>query len=219
MAYTGKEITESGRIKQGFAALKGLIIKLTTQISTVLEALDATKAEKEVWTQIKITPSSWTAYSGAVAGASYMYNFLDSNITAKTQVEVVIDTTSQYVAAKAGLFPSVHNYAGGYRLYAARIPTADVILKYRVFTPASIAAGTGAVNVGLNVGDPDYDIFKSDTTAGIAENKAAIELISEGMYGDVSTSPWEMYFDDLTGIIYSNPGNLTYNEEYQRLEC
>lgn len=69
------------------------------------------------------------------------------------------------------------------------------------------------------VNKTEYEAFKGEATAGIADNKAAIELIQEGMYSGITANTYELYFDDLVGIAFESPGSFVYNETYERLEC
>jgi len=137
--YTGKAIYAEG-IKINPYTSEIIANKFTGILNGA-----ATKAEKDgndnnivntympkVYTNtVTLSPSGWN-----IEGDYYVTQFVDSKITDKHLINIIIDKDSQAIATLANMLPINENYGTYIKLYAKNQPTDNITISYYALTLA-----------------------------------------------------------------------------------
>ena len=113
------------------AFIQNLVAELAQATTEAIEEVGTVKADKPEAVPVTIPVSGWEAESGpGMEGYPNCYEIEAPGITARDRAEITVAPGSLGIAGACGLCLTNQTSEGKIRIWAARIPTGEIVAEY-----------------------------------------------------------------------------------------
>lgn len=107
-----------------------LVADVASAVADVVAEVDAIKADKPEAVAFAINITDW--FSSGITDFPYGIDIEITDLSADDIVTVTIKPASLSTAEECGLCPTCDTYDGGFTLYAAAVPSAEIAAEYYI---------------------------------------------------------------------------------------